>query len=418
MKIIEKNSIFTESIDFTLSETDQQVFALLYMPIIKAESFALYQALLHLKSTSSLTEYITHEALLSDLGLPEVSFLKAREKLEAIGLLDTYRNEKIDEKGNVKVFYHYHLLPPASPKKFFSDILLRALLQQAVGAKRYYLLLGIFRQKGNAGLEEYEKISAKFNEVYTLNLSPDDPAMSDGGNVFVDKNYKNQSSFDKETFLDYLKSSNLPIDSLQDAIEEAIEVATLYAIDSQSAFSMFLNSLDSENHFYGEHFKKQVRNINRYQKVEEVARDKVSLGQGDSSSKIRYLERTTPKEFLQDYFHAEPALFMLKTIEHLHFDLQLNNSVITAILDYSLEKTNGEFNATFIEKVGYSLSGKHITDAYEALVYFGGREFERKKAESPTGYKKTSKTTNKTETKKTEEVSENDIRSLAEDLGL
>lgn len=420
MKIIEKNSVLSETIDFTLSETDQQVLALLYMPIIKAESFALYQALLHLKGTMNLQEYITHETLLFDLGFTDTTFLKAREKLEGIGLLETYRSEQNDDKGNIKVFYCYHLLPPASPKKFFSDILLRVTLEQAVGSKRYFFLMNLFRMNKNGVSDQYQNISASFKDVYTLNITPDNPAMTDGGNVFVDKNYKNQSNFDKQLFIDNLTADNISVNQLKDDIDEAAEVSILYSLDSQTAYRFFVSSLDTQNKFYSEHFKKQARNYNRYQKAEEKVHDKATLGEGESSQKIRYLETTPPKEFLQDYYHAEPAAFMLKTIEHLYFDLQLNNSVITAILSYSLNKTDGAFHSNFIEKVGYSLAGKHITDAYEAMVYFENREFELKKLDGYTSAKK--KRSKKTEevppAKENETVSEDDVMSLAEDLGL
>lgn len=415
MKIIEKDSVFSAICDFTLSETDEEVLTLLYLPVIHAKAFAVYHYLLHLKSAMAFSPYLLHNSLLVDLNLTETEFLKAREALEGIGLLNTYRLEKNMQPDGIKVFYKYVICPPASPKKFFNDILLKALLSEAVGEKRYHILSSLFKRTLNNNEEGYINISSSFNDVYTLHLTDDSPAVKNQGDNFIDKEYCNQSKFDRDAFIDYLIADNISVNSMKADIDNAIHTATLYSLDSKKAYKFFVESLDSSNNFYPKHFLDLARSQHSY--VKDLAEKTVqaNLGQGKDSERIRYLEKTSPKEFLQNYFHAEPAKFMYTTIEKLSFDLGFNNAVITAILSYSLMKTKGEFNQSFIEKVAYSLSAQKIHDTYDVLVYLENRDFEISKKKG-----RTKKVNEKVEENPKEKIefSEDEIQSLREDLGL
>ena len=98
MNIIEPDSSFSISVDYSLSETDFSVLALLYLPIIKSDAYLIYDVLYKSSKSAEIDGLVTHEEFLSMIGFDDVRFLKARERLEAIGLLETYRKEKTDEK--------------------------------------------------------------------------------------------------------------------------------------------------------------------------------------------------------------------------------------------------------------------------------------------------------------------------------
>ena len=135
MLILEEQSSFTLYRDYSLSERDRQVLSLLYLPIIKSDAFSLYFRLNDLSYLKLGQDYFYHQEVRNQLGLTIPSFLRARSLLEGIGLRETFRKTSFGDDDRKKVTYIYHLLPPASPKKFFSDLVLKSLLISEIGNK-------------------------------------------------------------------------------------------------------------------------------------------------------------------------------------------------------------------------------------------------------------------------------------------
>ena len=368
MKLLETDSKYSLYIDFSLSETDRLVLQLLYLPILKADSCTVYDSLLRSVPFVEKEGFFTHDDLLSDLGFDAARYLKARERLEAIGLLDTFRKE---EDG--QVLYVYHLLPPASPKKFFKDPILLNLLLQNISQKRFSRLKGFFKVSDTIRTDGYLSVNSDFKDVFSLKLQDSQEL---DGNSMMDKKYKSLSTFDKDILFDYLKASNVSVDIIQKDLDEIISTCTLYGIDEKKAFELVIRNLDSEENFYYGNFLKDVRSLNKYQRLDEKNKEKAFLGKGNSSKKVKVFSSYTPKEYLQAFFHAEPEAFMLKEIEKIKRNYAFDNGVINVLLDYSLKKTNREFNNIFIEKVASSLSANEISDCYSAMVFLNNRDFE------------------------------------------
>ena len=97
----------------TLNSDDVNVITLLYAPLIEADAYKMYMTLHSLLNRTSLQSQTLHQKELLDiLGLNPNSFGEARLKLEAIGLLNTYKcnNE-----------YMFLLKSPLTAKGFLSD---------------------------------------------------------------------------------------------------------------------------------------------------------------------------------------------------------------------------------------------------------------------------------------------------------
>ena len=86
------NSQFKLFITAELSMTELKSLTLLYQPLVGMDSYALYQTLYHLSRINS-DEFIKHHQLFDILNIKRNVFIKQREKLEAVGLLETYQNE-------------------------------------------------------------------------------------------------------------------------------------------------------------------------------------------------------------------------------------------------------------------------------------------------------------------------------------
>src|SRR5699024_3473721 len=88
----------------------------LYQPLIGIEAVSLYQTLVHEYAIHTNGEIQTHHALMNYLHVPLDIIYKARQRLEAIGLLQTF--EKKQEGHRLLT---YALISPFSPAAFFQD---------------------------------------------------------------------------------------------------------------------------------------------------------------------------------------------------------------------------------------------------------------------------------------------------------
>ena len=209
MKLIEDNSSFSVRVDFTLSQTDQEVLSLLYLPLIKSDSLSLYNTLFSLGHLNEA--YIEHTYLLKILGLNSASFLRARSYLESIGLLETYRKSTSDKDAGKSVFYVYKIIPPATPKKFFDDILLRTLLNNVIGGKNYFRLKNYFKVDNFKLDDEFVNISDTFKNNYDVEVSSDNVSIDDNGEESIDKSYKSQNEFSANKLKEIFKKNRVKI---------------------------------------------------------------------------------------------------------------------------------------------------------------------------------------------------------------
>ncbi|WCK55528.1 DnaD domain protein [Aneurinibacillus sp. Ricciae_BoGa-3] len=136
----------------------------LYQPLLGVIPVSLYQTLYHNVSLSGFASIEgLHRSLMVTLAEPLDIILKARYKLEAMGLIDTYRIQAAGEP-----ILEYTLRPPYGPDVFFSDDTLSIMLLNRVGKQHYRNL----RRKFTSAIEKLpedadrEKITKGFDEVF------------------------------------------------------------------------------------------------------------------------------------------------------------------------------------------------------------------------------------------------------------
>lgn len=415
MKILEKDSTFALTVDFTLSPTDHEVLTLLYLPIIKGESLALYDAFVSLASFAETKGFFTSDSLLSLLGYPAADLLLARSRLEGIGLLETYRKEAPDQSGSKRVSYLYHLLPPATPKKFFSDVLLKTALSSAVGGKTYFELKSHFRVTQNKADSDYVRVTDRFKDAFVLDIDPSDPSLQDDDSGLIAKRYKTPEPFDQQKLFALLRESQYPEETLTPSLDAIVSASLLYGIKEEDVAVLILKNTDSEHRFYLPSFLDDERSFTRYQAPAKENSDEAALGDSKTSARLRHLMEVTPQVLLSERLHAKPAPFMLKEIEKIKMDCSLSNSVLNVLLDYSLTQTSGEFNDRFLEKTAYTLSANGLSDAYSALVYLNNRDYEKNQSLSR---KKAKKDLPEPEKDEPSEGASADLSDLGKKLGI
>ncbi len=378
MNILEKNSFCYLKKDYALSQSDDEVLSFLYLPILGSSAYSLYFAMNHYYELGKKTGGFLHDDFLSYLDMDSSAFVLARTKLEAIGLLETYRKEERDSQSQIKVSYLYFLLPPASPKKFFNDVLLRSLLNQAIGNKRYYFLSNYFQVQKKDLPEEYVKITTPFKDVFSVDVRQGDASLEKISVSLEDKNYKSQADFDKKKLKKLLSENQYPFSAIEEDLKSIEDAASLYNPKMEDVVKLILQNTDSDNHFYLDSFMKDIRSLKQFSATnrKKDESENIPTGNNEISKLIRSFNSVTPAEYLSIIFNAKPASFMLTEIENLKSTFGYSNSIINVILDYCLRKTNQEFNVTFIEKVAYTLSSMDVKDSYDAMVKLTSRDFE------------------------------------------
>ena len=141
----------------TLNSDDVNVITLLYAPLIEADAYKMYMTLHSLLNRTSLQSQTLHQKELLDiLGLNPNSFGEARLKLEAIGLLNTYKcnNE-----------YMFLLKSPLTAKGFLSDGVLGMYLYSLLGDTEFKRIQRLFQIK-TVDKTGYDEITASFDDVF------------------------------------------------------------------------------------------------------------------------------------------------------------------------------------------------------------------------------------------------------------
>ena len=141
----------------TINSDDVNVITLLYAPLIEADAYKMYMTLHSLLNRTSLTSHtLLHKEVLDILGLNAKTFAQARLKLEAIGLLSTYKHENE---------YIFLLKSPLTAKGFLSDGVLGMYLYSLLGDSEFKRIQKLF-QITKVDKTNYQEITASFDDVF------------------------------------------------------------------------------------------------------------------------------------------------------------------------------------------------------------------------------------------------------------
>ena len=133
-----------------LTEYDKKIIIAFYEPIMGAIPTSLYFSLWNdLDQNELFSPKLNHHHLMSVLKCDLKAIKKARESLEALGLLKTFV-----KSGDVNE-YIYELFSPLSPSEFFSHPLLNIILYSNVGFEEYDRLKTLY-QKVKVDTKDYE----------------------------------------------------------------------------------------------------------------------------------------------------------------------------------------------------------------------------------------------------------------------
>ncbi|MDX8046679.1 DnaD domain protein [Gracilibacillus sp. S3-1-1] len=346
----------------------------LYQPLIGIDALSLYHTL-YTESTFA-SSYQTHHMLMNYIGLPLDRIYRARRKLEAIGLLQTYEKENENHKA-----YHYLLHPPHSPASFFENDFLSHLLYHQLGSDKFKKIKAKFVKQEENQLAAKET-TAKFEEVFQLVDKKISPNPSPKEQYAIDVPVEQKVDF---AWLEQmLKQRMLPVESiLTPQVRKLInQMYVAYDLTNQDVEKALLWSITDESRLQTEEFKNACMDLisgNKKQVPLQTASERQKMpteppnNQQTNKSKeeqfVEMLEHISPRQLLEDLADGNQASQQdLKVISDVMTSQGLNPGVMNVLIHYVLLKTDMKLSKSYLEKIASHWARKNVKTVRQAMT--------------------------------------------------
>ncbi|SHN06273.1 replication initiation and membrane attachment family protein [Gracilibacillus kekensis] len=344
----------------------------LYQPLIGIDAMSLYQTL-YTESTLSM-DYQTHHMLMNYIGLPLDRIYRARRKLEAIGLLQTF--EEINEEQKV---YQYLIHPPQSAQRFFENDFLSHLLYHQLGSDKYKKIKQAFvKQEKNKDAQK--ETTARFEDVFQL--VDQQPEQNQLQSQEKEWEIPIGEKVDFEWLEQLLKQRMLPIEQILTAPARKLinQMFVAYDLTNQDIEKALLWSINDENQLLTTEFKNACMDLVSATKPKvplQVTSDKqkVAAEKSEPTNKskadqfIEMLEHISPRQLLQDLSGGnQPSQHDLKVISEVMTNQGLNPGVMNVLLHYVLLKTDMKLSKGYLETIASHWARKNVKTVRQAMT--------------------------------------------------
>lgn len=349
----------------------------LYLPIIGETAAFLYLFLMNKINKGEVSG--NYDDLIVKSYLSNQNFLLARQNLESIGLLNTYKKD--DDSEIVFV-----LNDPETPKNFFDNFILKGLFITSSNEEEYKRIMSQYAVDIN--LKKYKDIGASVQDSYKIEFDYD--VIENGKKVELVGRTKNplKDNFSDVKLLNYLcKNFQLSANSLsEEEVNNIHRVATLHGLNEAGIGQLCGECLNLLNKRGNKIDILQLRKLAQiYVKNFDVTKigkklntKKMQINSGsDAIKKVKYYESMSPYMFLREKQDGiDPVMSDRKIIDKLAFDMGLSDGMINALLDYTLTKCDGSLNEVFVMKVASTLIRKKVNDTLGVVENLYTKQFD------------------------------------------
>lgn len=360
MKTKQTFSVITQA---ALSSDEWKVLGLLYQPIIGTLAFSLYHTMYHvLNQKNYQSEVFTHQFLMDLLGCKITEIKVAKEKLEAIALLETYQDEE---------HFIYQLKTPLTPRGFLKDTVLGQFLKTEVGPKMFQSLTEIFKVD-RLDLSGFKQITKNFDDIFNFISSENyqDSAMYLGKTKNEGAKIKNCVNFEKfvELLPDRLKKPVLFQHQTQETIQK---IAFVYGFDLPDLVAIYKETADGNGRIDINQLNYRAQNYYQSEHTEGVKIvDKKEPNKDDAM--IHYLKTVPSIHLIEKYANHDYQLNAGDTIMQLIDRKEVEVGVINCLLMTVLKYKEGKLpHINYLDKVLETWMKKGITTteiAYHELL--------------------------------------------------
>lgn len=364
------NDIYEICVQFPIDNIHYRTMQLLYQPLIGYEATSVYLFLWSEVDQISLTKTpCYHMRMAKSLEMSLKMIASSMRKLEAIGLINTYKKE--GEAG----CYLYELLLPILPSKFFKHKILNTLLYKKLGKEDYQRTKVCFTTF-SFDKNKYQNVTASFQDVFSINLDVDNQ-----NSVLKTKDFsKATKPIEKEyplnLFYEGLDQYQIKKDSLTNEDERVIQqlglLYNIHVLDMQGLVKKAMEK-DVLNHtvlihecrtYYDLQVPTKFKNIYHKQAIQHKSvKTNTSMDQH-----IQYLENISPMKLLRaKQGGKEPVRKDLVIIESLMAKLGLEPGVINVLIEMTLKECDNTLPRGYMEHYGGQWKRKKITTVKDAI---------------------------------------------------
>jgi replication initiation and membrane attachment protein len=360
-----------------IQNSDQLVLIYLYQPIVGSTAIGLYTTLafqlpLH---RAGVSELYPHSYLMKLLSVSLESLLDARDRLEGVGLLNTFECHD-PEHGK---FLEYELVPPLTPAKFFTSEVLHITLYNLLGRERYMAIKQFFLSPEQVPSYREKNLTRSFQEVFQ-SISPYDLARAaelEQETKWVyeidQRSEKGKTPLIKEEDFSMIRMRLEPLVSpanwTKELERELSEICYLYQLDAWDLLKALQNPYVTRNGTIDvERLRSYVRSEYRlrFGGLPKLAKrnslhlvkpptkplDSDSTPLSEEEKHFQQLKSMSPLELLSHYHGgAQIPESDLDLVEKLVRDYQLPPEVVNVLLDYVLIKYDRRLPRKLVEKI-------------------------------------------------------------------
>ncbi len=331
----------------------------LYLPIVGKTSICFYMLLNNYVCCSNKTDCLSlnSQAICQQLHININQLIDAKDKLEAIGLLQTF----VSCSNNNAKIYIFVLRTPLQFDHFITNPKLKSLLISSIGSTNFEFLQ--YKYSHDSQLNNSIEITKNFSSI------------------FNDENLKNIPEIDwNKLYLNIQKTTSLTITIDQTSKQMIQDIYKKYRISIKDIEMTIYDSIyvvDNNNivdpNLLLQNFNKLLSG-NITTTFSPISRNsKIFYGQLDENQEqkiINNYQLVSPPLYLSSIFKRpldekeKNIIFLLRTKYHL------NDEIINVIIDFSLFKTNGKLNKKYILKTANSINGLGLDQVSEVINHF------------------------------------------------
>ncbi|MGD8188458.1 DnaD domain protein [Brevibacillus ginsengisoli] len=393
-----------------ISIAEMGYVAHLYLPLIGIASYTLYQYFIHdIQEVSSAAAEGTHRSLMGVTSLPLDRLLAARERLEAMGLLDVRRRENRDGDS----FYEYIVRPPLSPYQFFQEDIWPVMLLNQVGKPKYEQIRRRYADTAFHELDEQypyeENLTKRFYEVFS-SLSQSEIQVRQGTETeqFMQRTSQQYpanplvSEFEAEANpaldLSFIRL-NLPkhVDASLVLTKENVEfffvILHFYQISSWllgqelNDWSLYDTQGNLDRQAVRKRFREKYVDGRLTRQAIEIPQEELGpsvLPEPGNASFRRICQMLSPLDLLEKAIGGRINKTYLERAESLIFTDRLSPEVVNALLLYALKETKMELPKSYVETVRDSWKAKQISTVDDAVKVILERSEAKTQAQEKT----------------------------------
>ena len=365
------SDLYMVNANYPLDSIHMRAIQLLYQPLFGNTACSLYLTLyaeLDQLSLTKATSLFSRLTKISGLSLTQIN--EASKKLEAIGLLERYKKDVDNNR-----IYHFVIKTPLSPSKIFNHVILGPLLLQRLGKEDLYRTKLCFKSS-TFDFSDYENITAKFTDVFDINM------LEGSKEVLVEKNYfgndygKIDGDYDIELFYQGLKDYQIKRSIITSDDETLIkQLGIMYRINALDMQGLVKDSIENDK------ISKQllIKNCRDYydiampEKFEEIYHKQAAIHKSSSNNDllnahIQYLESVNPYQLLKDKQGGrEPLKHDLQIVESIMTSLYLQPGVVNVLIELTLSQCDNVLSRAFMQTRAAQWKRKKIETVKEAM---------------------------------------------------